>query len=137
MVFLPADGGEFFCFKFQVSGFKFQVLEHRLKKIYKFLKSFFVFKTHRHIDFYTELHRVFLKWIVLREIHRVRSFGRCTWMGTRLKWVRLGGALVVVDFLVTFCLRYFDLLSNRLGNGFVDHCLRVPQATVGVVLMKY
>ena len=28
--------------------------------------------------FHTELHRVFLKWIMLRELHRDRSFGRFT-----------------------------------------------------------
>ena len=43
---------------------------------------------------------------------------------------------MVADFFITFCLRYFDLLSNRLGNGFVDHCLREPQATVEVVLIR-
>ena len=42
---------------------------------------------------------------------------RCTWMGTRMKWVRLGGAKVVTDFFITFC-------------------LRVPQATVEVVLIR-
>ena len=57
-------------------------------------------------------------------------------MGTQMKRVCLGRTLVVADFFITFCLRYFDLLSNRLGNGFVDHCLREPQATVEVVLIR-
>ena len=39
------------------------------------------------------------------------------WMGTRMKRVRLGGAKVVTDFFITFC-------------------LRVPQATVEVVLIR-
>ena len=35
--------------------------------------------------FYTELHGDFLHWIVMREIHRVRSFGRFTCFGFKFQ----------------------------------------------------
>jgi hypothetical protein len=80
---------------FFVSSLKFQVLEHRLKKLYKFLNSFMNLIQHKVIlifpymtymffvsslkfqvcntKFHEVLHKVpqsFLIWIVLKELHR-------------------------------------------------------------------
>ena len=62
------------------------------------------FKTHRHIDF---LDRVYFE---LDCVGRVAQ-RRCTLFGTRMKRVRLGGALVVADFLLPFA---FECLRQRL-----------------------
>ena len=70
---------------FQVSSFRFFNIEQigtRMKQI-RFGGALIV------TDFYTEMHRGFLKWMVLREIHRDRSVGRYTWHSAHRNYILL------------------------------------------------